>query len=93
MRPTHAGPAWRIAPSGTTACYLARIEGDVALVHGQGMKGRWAERPMKVAARDVFADREAARAEYRRRHAEALANDPYASRNVTTSDFDRETRR
>jgi len=63
-----SGPAWRIAPVGTTEIYLLRYnpEGH-AIVCSRGQRQRWAKVPMTIDARDVFATREQARAEYRRR--------------------------
>lgn len=78
-----SGPAWRIAPMGTTEVYLVRIEGSVAKVCSRVGTHGWAKRPMLIAAADVFPDRAAARAEYRRRYQAALAADPAASRDVS----------
>lgn len=64
------GPAWRIAPSGTTEVYVNRISGDTALVSSRVGKG-WAKQPMTVETIDLFNERRWARAEYRRRRAAA----------------------
>jgi len=66
-----AGPAWRIGPGGTLEIYLVRIDAErsAAIVCSRGQRGRWAKVPMTIDARDVFATRDQARAEYRRRKA------------------------
>ncbi len=71
MNTLHTGPCWRIAPSGTTSVYLVRYSADhmSATVHSRGQVSRWAKQPMQVAAADLFASHEEARAEYRRRRA------------------------
>lgn len=81
-----AGPAWRIAPQGTALCFLERIcEDGTALVSGRGVGRRWAKKPMKVAAADVFVTRDEARDEYRRRRHIAKHIDPHASNDFTTA--------
>ena len=60
------GPAWRIAPCGTTECYVSRIIGDTAIVSSRVGRG-WAKKPMEISTDDLFADRSAARREYRQR--------------------------
>lgn len=85
---------YRIAPTGTTPVILCRVwqgadtsggpGGFFASVCSKGQRQRWALRPMTIWADDVFSTREEARAEYRRRHAAALARNPHASRNVVT---------
>lgn len=62
------GPAWRISPGGTVPVYVVRIDhaAGVARICSR-VGGGWAKQPMRVAAADVFTDRSAARAEYRRR--------------------------
>jgi len=78
------GPVWRIAPAGTQQVYLLRIDDRTAQVCGPGTKKRWSERAITVATADLFPTRALAQAEYRRRRAIALANDPNASLNLTT---------
>lgn len=78
------GPVWRIAPAGTQQVWLLRLEGKTAEVIGPGVKRRWSERSMTVAAADLFRTKAEAQAEYRRRRAAALATDPFASLNLTT---------
>lgn len=86
IRPGHLTgvTVWRIAPGGTTEVQLVRIFPDKAMVCGHGMQRRWALRPMAVHPADLFETREAARAEYRRRKAVALATNPHAYLNFTT---------
>ena len=88
MTALHTGPCWRIAPSGTTEVYLVRYSADhmSATVHSRGQVSRWAKQPMEVAAADLFASQEEARAEYRRRRAAA---DPALGLNLTADNHGR----
>jgi hypothetical protein len=78
-RPT-SGVAWRIAPCGTAEVYVTHISRLTARVHSRVGKG-WAKRAMHIARDDLFATREEARAEYRRRRA---ATSPGSGLNLTT---------
>ena len=69
---TKSGAVWRCAPGGTTEVYfLSRLGDDWALVCGQGVKSRWARKPMAVLMASLFYTREEAREEFRRRKREA----------------------
>jgi hypothetical protein len=62
-----SGPAWRVAPGGSTEVYFDRILPDgVARVFSHGYSG-WAKRPMLIPAEDVFETKAEALAEFRRR--------------------------
>ena len=75
----NTGIAWRIAPCGTAEVYVLRtLEDATASVCGRVGRG-WSRRPMTIARADLFATREEASAEYRRRRADALAVNPVAS--------------
>lgn len=81
--PYAAGPVWRIGPFGTTEVYLDRIvPNGIAYVSSRVGRG-WAKRSMRVAAVDIFPDRDSARAEYRRRRQRAKLAGEYGL-NFTT---------
>jgi hypothetical protein len=74
--------AYRIAPCGTAEVYVVKlIDEHRASVCSRVGKG-WAKRPMTISRADLFATREEARAEYRRRRA---ATSPESSLNLTTN--------
>jgi hypothetical protein len=72
--------AWRNAPCGTTPVMFDRMSGSTAIVYSRGQRSKWAQKPITIDARDLFATREEALAEYRRRR-EALH--PGASLNLS----------
>ncbi len=64
---TRCGPVWRIAPMGTTQCYLVTLGHTQARVHSRGQVGKWAKQAMTVDLDDLFLTKPDALAEYRRR--------------------------
>ena len=75
--------AWRIAPCGTAEVYVLAVSLLDAKVCSRVGRG-WSRKAMTIARADLFATREEARAEYRRRRADALAANPVASLNLTS---------
>lgn len=66
-----SGPVWRIAPGGTSKCYLIKLlRGDRAQISNR-VGRKYADRPIIVAVADLFDDRDVASAEYRQRRAVA----------------------
>jgi hypothetical protein len=81
MSATLSGAAWRIAPCGTTEVYVVRILDETTASVCSRVGKAWAKKPMTIARADLFATRDEARTEYRRRRAAAVDQ---LSLNLTT---------